>query len=102
MFMTRRHMMLCSLSAAMAPQLALAGTQSVGGLAFGSSWRLTVSDGADLAPLATEAKAILAEVDFSRERTSAGKTKSFVSLVLTCVGAFIFAVLITIFLVVNS
>lgn len=62
--MTRRHMMLCTLSAGFAPfAVSAAGLHAEGGLAFGSSWRITTDAGADLPNLRPQIEAVIADVD---------------------------------------
>ena len=65
MRMTRRNLVLGALGAGLMAGGASAGTVSDGGHAFGSSWRVTVPEGANAARLRPGIEAIIAEIDAS-------------------------------------
>ena len=62
MRLTRRTFLAATLASAALPARA-AGTQSLGGPAFGSYWRVTLPETADPAPVGTAIAAVVAEVD---------------------------------------
>ena len=76
MALTRRGMIIGALGSVLAPSMARAGLRADGGLAFGSSWRISAGEALDLSAVRPLIEAAIAEIDGQMSPFRAGSELS--------------------------